>query len=291
MALRVDPGAFGGDGRWRSAPSRLDSDPEAHLLSKELRGRLLEAVDELAPAQRAVITLRDLGPGRRGGVLAAGDQRRQPAGASASRSSQRARRAGSAGRGGRVMRLWRATTTIGMRWCAGSSSSSSATISRARCLPDEKARFEAHLAECDGCAGYLEDMRRMVDSMSDLPEPPVDAAHGMRRCCGRFRTYARSSNFLVSGRAPVRRLVDAAGYAADAEHPQAVGPGRTAPGRSRRRPAPGGRRRAAGGRPSMSTEPEPRSATYSSCCPVLGFVVGLGRVVGRQVHDVARRTR
>lgn len=42
-------------------------------------------------------------------------------------------------------------------------------------LPDEKARFEAHLAECDGCAGYLEDMRRMVDSMSDLPEPPVDA--------------------------------------------------------------------------------------------------------------------
>ena len=56
----LDPEAFGGDGRWRSAPSRLDSDPEARLLSKELRGRLLEAVDELAPAQRAVITLRDL---------------------------------------------------------------------------------------------------------------------------------------------------------------------------------------------------------------------------------------
>jgi anti-sigma factor RsiW len=44
-------------------------------------------------------------------------------------------------------------------------------------LPDdERVRFEAHLAECDGCAGYLEDMRRMVDSMSDLPEPPVDPA-------------------------------------------------------------------------------------------------------------------
>lgn len=56
----VDPEAFGGDGRWRSAPPRLDADPEAQLLSKELRGRLLEAVDELAPAQRAVITLRDL---------------------------------------------------------------------------------------------------------------------------------------------------------------------------------------------------------------------------------------
>jgi anti-sigma factor RsiW len=40
----------------------------------------------------------------------------------------------------------------------------------------DRARFEAHLDECDGCAGYLEDMRRMVDSMSRLPEPPVDPA-------------------------------------------------------------------------------------------------------------------
>jgi RNA polymerase sigma-70 factor, ECF subfamily len=56
----VDPDAFGGDGRWRSAPPRLEADPQAHVLSQELRGRLLEAVDELAPAQRAVITLRDL---------------------------------------------------------------------------------------------------------------------------------------------------------------------------------------------------------------------------------------
>jgi anti-sigma factor RsiW len=40
----------------------------------------------------------------------------------------------------------------------------------------DRARFEAHLAECDGCAGYLEDMRRMVDSMSQLPEPPMDPA-------------------------------------------------------------------------------------------------------------------
>ncbi len=40
----------------------------------------------------------------------------------------------------------------------------------------DRVRFEAHLAECDGCAGYLADMRRMVDSMSQLPEPPVDPA-------------------------------------------------------------------------------------------------------------------
>ena len=56
----VDPEAFGADGRWRSAPPRLDADPEARLLSQELRGHLLAAVEELAPAQRAVITLRDL---------------------------------------------------------------------------------------------------------------------------------------------------------------------------------------------------------------------------------------
>jgi len=40
----------------------------------------------------------------------------------------------------------------------------------------ERARFEAHLAECDGCAGYLEDMRLMIDSFHQLPEPPPDPA-------------------------------------------------------------------------------------------------------------------
>ena len=56
----VDPDAFGTDGRWRSAPARLDTDPEASLLSDELRAHLLEAVERLAPAQRVVMTLRDL---------------------------------------------------------------------------------------------------------------------------------------------------------------------------------------------------------------------------------------
>jgi RNA polymerase sigma-70 factor (ECF subfamily) len=56
----VDPAAFGQDGRWRSAPSRLETDPELRVLNTELRGQLLRAVDELAPAQRAVITMRDI---------------------------------------------------------------------------------------------------------------------------------------------------------------------------------------------------------------------------------------
>ena len=56
----VEPTAFAADGRWTSAPPRLDCDPESSLLSAELREHLLEAVGALPPAQRAVITLRDL---------------------------------------------------------------------------------------------------------------------------------------------------------------------------------------------------------------------------------------
>jgi anti-sigma factor RsiW len=44
-------------------------------------------------------------------------------------------------------------------------------------LPDdERRRFEAHLAECDGCSGYLEDMRRLIGTLHDTPEPPPDPA-------------------------------------------------------------------------------------------------------------------
>ena len=56
----VDPAAFGRDGRWASAPPRLDGDPETGLLSGELRAQLLRAVDALSDEQKAVITLRDL---------------------------------------------------------------------------------------------------------------------------------------------------------------------------------------------------------------------------------------
>ena len=44
-------------------------------------------------------------------------------------------------------------------------------------LPDaERARFEAHLAECDGCAGYLADMRGVAESLHEVPAPPADTA-------------------------------------------------------------------------------------------------------------------
>ena len=42
-------------------------------------------------------------------------------------------------------------------------------------LPEgDRVRMDAHLAECDGCTGYLEDMRRLVGSLHQTPEPPPD---------------------------------------------------------------------------------------------------------------------
>jgi anti-sigma factor RsiW len=39
---------------------------------------------------------------------------------------------------------------------------------------EQRARMDAHLAECDGCAGYLEDMRRLVGTLQATPEPPPE---------------------------------------------------------------------------------------------------------------------
>ncbi len=39
----------------------------------------------------------------------------------------------------------------------------------------ERARFEAHLAECEGCSGYLEDMRAMIATMGTVTAPPDPA--------------------------------------------------------------------------------------------------------------------
>jgi anti-sigma factor RsiW len=44
-------------------------------------------------------------------------------------------------------------------------------------LPErDRERMDAHLAGCDGCAGYLDDMRRLVGSLHETPEPPPDEA-------------------------------------------------------------------------------------------------------------------
>ena len=41
--------------------------------------------------------------------------------------------------------------------------------------PAERARFEDHIAGCDGCTAYLEQMRitrRIVGKLADVPMPP-----------------------------------------------------------------------------------------------------------------------
>ena len=38
----------------------------------------------------------------------------------------------------------------------------------------EQARFEAHLAECDGCSAYFESVRVTVASLGKIPTPPAD---------------------------------------------------------------------------------------------------------------------
>ncbi len=56
----VDPERFLPGGAWASPPQPLDGIPEDVLLSAEARSQVLEAIGELPPQQRQVITLRDV---------------------------------------------------------------------------------------------------------------------------------------------------------------------------------------------------------------------------------------
>ena len=57
---RFRPGWLPGGGHWRSAPSRWQHDPEQHALSAETQAAVRQAVEDLPPHQREVITLRDI---------------------------------------------------------------------------------------------------------------------------------------------------------------------------------------------------------------------------------------
>jgi anti-sigma factor RsiW len=41
--------------------------------------------------------------------------------------------------------------------------------------PEQRARFEAHLAQCDGCTGYLEDIRAVSATLPEIELPVADA--------------------------------------------------------------------------------------------------------------------
>jgi RNA polymerase sigma-70 factor (ECF subfamily) len=59
----VDPDRFVSEGRWAgfwAAPPSAHHIPEAHVLAAEAGDRLMAAIEALPPAQRTVITLRDV---------------------------------------------------------------------------------------------------------------------------------------------------------------------------------------------------------------------------------------
>jgi anti-sigma factor RsiW len=42
--------------------------------------------------------------------------------------------------------------------------------------PQDRARLEAHLAECPCCEAYIAQMRRTVEALGRLPRAPIDPA-------------------------------------------------------------------------------------------------------------------
>ena len=59
-----------------------------------------------------------------------------------------------------------------------------------RLSPRDRARFEAHLAECEDCETYLEQMRQTIRALGRLPEESlsVDARDGLLTA---FRDWTR----------------------------------------------------------------------------------------------------
>lgn len=59
-AARFQPAGHRVEGHWASPPPRWDEQPEARLESRETISAIRDAIDDLPPAQRNVITLRDV---------------------------------------------------------------------------------------------------------------------------------------------------------------------------------------------------------------------------------------
>jgi anti-sigma factor RsiW len=56
--------------------------------------------------------------------------------------------------------------------------------------PAERARFEAHIAECDGCTGYLEQIRVTIALTGTLVPEQLDPA-AEAALLGTFRDWKR----------------------------------------------------------------------------------------------------
>jgi anti-sigma factor RsiW len=58
--------------------------------------------------------------------------------------------------------------------------------------PDERVRFEMHLAGCTGCRTYMEQMRKTLRAVGQLREEHVSDA-AKRELLARFRDWKRTT--------------------------------------------------------------------------------------------------
>ena len=59
--------------------------------------------------------------------------------------------------------------------------------------PAERARFEEHIAGCDGCRGYLAQMRRTVGVLGRLTEDSIPE-HVQRELLAAFRDWKSTAH-------------------------------------------------------------------------------------------------
>ena len=57
-----------------------------------------------------------------------------------------------------------------------------------RLAADERVRFEAHVAVCDGCQAYVEQLRETVGALGELPESQL-ASPARDALMGAFRDW------------------------------------------------------------------------------------------------------
>ena len=60
-----------------------------------------------------------------------------------------------------------------------------------RLSPSDRARFEAHLDECEYCEAYLEQMRQTIRALGRLPEESL-SAEARDALLAAFRGWARA---------------------------------------------------------------------------------------------------
>ncbi|MGH2820878.1 MAG: sigma-70 family RNA polymerase sigma factor [Actinomycetota bacterium] len=185
----LEPDRFRGpddrfQGHWRSYPESWEGLPEERLLSREARDLVAAAISQLSPAQREVISLRDLEDGLRKRYVTRWACRRP---INESCCIERARRCGGS---------WNVTSMLrevdlahpGEITCQELVELVTGYLEGDRALP-ERQLFEEHLSFCEGCVVYVDQMRRTLEVVGSLREDaiPAPALDELMRTFGDWR--------------------------------------------------------------------------------------------------------